>query len=100
MPDDCQRQSVSAKDWMTEAEIEGQAHPFAKQQNASAAGGGNVLLVLKQEMRSRRDPDCPASSPIRDCAGSSGAWYHVVFETYMCTPEAIRTLDTPKGTAQ
>jgi hypothetical protein len=84
---------------MTESEIEGQAHPFAKQQNASAADGGNALLVLKSLMRSRRDPDCPASSPIRDCAGSSGAWYHVVFETYMCTPEAIHTLDTPKSTA-
>jgi len=83
---------------MTESEIEGQAHPFARQQNASAVDGGNVLLVLKELMRGRRDPECPVSSPIRDCAGSSGAWYHVVFETYTCTPEAIRTLDTPKGT--
>jgi hypothetical protein len=82
---------------MTESEIAGQAHPFASQQNASAVNGGNVLVVLKGLMRSRRDPDCPASSPIRDCPGSSGEWYHVVFETYMCTPEAIRTLDTPKA---
>jgi hypothetical protein len=97
MPDGCQRLSVSAKDWITEAAIEGQATPFAKQQNASAAAGGNVLLVLKKDIRGRRDPDCPASAKIRDCAGSSGAWYNVVFESYMCTPEAIETLNTPKS---
>jgi hypothetical protein len=97
MPDGCQRLSVESKDKMTEAAIEGQATPFAKQQNASAAAGGNVLLVLKKEIRGRRDPDCPASSSIRDCAGSSGAWYSLVFESYMCTPEAIQTLNTPKS---
>ena len=67
MPDGCQRLNVVSKDKMTESAIEGQATPFAKQQNASAAAGGNVLLVLKQQIRPRRDPDCPASSSIRDC---------------------------------
>ena len=99
MPDGCQRLNVVSKDKMTEAAIEGQATPFAKQQNASAAAGGNVLLVLKEQIRPRRDPDCPASSSIRDCLGSSGAWYNVVFESYMCTPEAIQTLNTPKPAA-
>ena len=99
MPDDCRKLSESAKEWMTEADIAGQAGPFTKQLNASAAAGGNVLLVLKEQIRSRRDPDCPASSSIRDCAGSSGAWYNVVFESYMCTPEAIQTLNTPKTAA-
>jgi hypothetical protein len=99
MPDECRRLSVSAKEWMTESDIEGQATPFAKQQNASAAAGGNVLLVLREQIRGRRDPDCPASSRIRDCLGSSGVWYNVVFESYMCTPEAIQTLNTPKSAA-
>jgi len=99
MPDGCQRLNVVSKDKMTESAIEGQATPFAKQQNASAAAGGNVLLVLKQQIRPRRDPDCPASSSIRDCLGSSGAWYNIVFESYMCTPEAIQTLNTPKSAA-
>jgi hypothetical protein len=97
MPDDCRRLSVSPKEWMTESDIEGQAHPFARQQNASAVEGGNVLLVLKEQIRSRQDPECPASAPIRDCAGSSGRWYNVVFESYTCTPEAILTLNTPKS---
>jgi hypothetical protein len=99
MPDDCRRLSVSSKEWMTEADIEEQATPFARHQNASVAAGGNVLLVLKEERRGRRDPDCPASSPIRNCAGSSGAWYNVVFESYMYTDEAILTLNTPKSAA-
>lgn len=97
MPDGCQRLTVSPKGWMSERDIEGQAHPFASQQNASAVEGGNVLLVLKKQVRSRRDPECPSASPIRDCPGSSGAWYDVVFESYTCTPEAIRTLNTPKS---
>ena len=99
MPNECRKLSESAQEWMTEADIAGQAGPFTKQLNASAAAGGNVLLVLKEQIRSRRDPDCPASSAIRDCAGSSGAWYNVVFESYMCTPEAIQTLNTPKTEA-
>jgi hypothetical protein len=97
MPDGCRRLTVSPKDWMSESDIEGQAHPFARQQNASAVEGGNVLLVLREQIRSRHDPECPSASSIRDCPGSSGAWYNVVFESYMCTPEAIRTLNTPKG---
>jgi hypothetical protein len=96
MPEGCQRLTVSPKYWMSEQEMEGQAHPFAKQQNAAASGGGNVLLVLKQMVRPRLDFECPNAVPIRDCPGSSGAWFDVVIESYTCTPDAIRALNAPR----
>lgn len=76
--------------------MEGQAHPFAKQQSASAAEGGNVLLVLKKMVRPRLDFECPNAVPIGDCPGSSGAWFDVVMESYTCTPDAILVLNTAK----
>jgi hypothetical protein len=98
MPADCRRLSVTpnGKNWMSESEIEGQGHPFFRQQNASAVEGGNVLLVLKEVARPRLNPECPNQLPIRDCPGYSGAWFNVVFESYTCTPDAIRTLNTPR----
>src|SRR5262245_34649719 len=100
MPDGCRRLMTLPKDWMSELELAAKDNPFAKQQNATAAAGANVLLVLKQLGRPRRDVECPNALPILDCPGSSGAWYNVAFEGYACTPEAIRTLNTPKGTAR
>jgi hypothetical protein len=97
MPDGCRKLSESPKYWMSEQEMEGQAHPFAKQQNATAASGGNAVLALKKMVRPRLDFECPNAVPIRDCPGSSGAWFDVTFESYTCTAEALRTLDTPKG---
>jgi hypothetical protein len=75
--------------------MELQSHPFWRQQDAAGTSGANVLLVLKELARSRRDFECPSTSPIRDCPGSSGAYFNVTFEGYRCTPDAIRILNTP-----
>jgi len=96
MPDGCQRLAVSPKNWLSEFDMDGQKQPFAKQQNAAAVQGGNVLLVLKEQIRDRHFVDCSITGSINDCPGASGAWFDVVFETYTCTPEAIRVLNTPK----
>jgi hypothetical protein len=89
LPDGCQRLLVLPTDRMSEREMEGQAHPFWRQRNAAGASGANVLLVLKKPAGARNDFECPNSSPITDCLGSSGAWFTVNFEGYRCTPEAI-----------
>jgi hypothetical protein len=95
LPDGCQRVVALPGDWMSEREMEGQAHPFWRQRNAAAASGANVLLVLKEPRGARTDVECPNSSPITDCLGTSGAWFAVTFEGYMCTPQAIQILNTP-----
>jgi hypothetical protein len=77
------------------AEIEGQKDPYRAERKRAAADGANALLVLSKVVIGRRDFDCPGSSPITDCPPSSDAWLRVVFESYACTSEALRTLATP-----
>jgi hypothetical protein len=43
----------------------------------------------------RRNVDCPTALRITDCPGSSGAWLQVVFESYACTADALKTLSPP-----
>jgi len=100
MPDGCRRLSRYPKAWISESDLEGQSHPFAREQNAAAAEGGNVLVVLKKMVSPRTDPDCPNALPIRDCPGRSGARFDVVAESYVCTPDAIRTLNAAKTQAK
>jgi hypothetical protein len=96
MPDGCRKLAiVIPKNWMSEQEMEGQSDPFRKQRHATGAGGGNAVLVLKRLTAARSDFECPNAVPIRDCAPSSGAWYDVEFESYECTADALRTLNSP-----
>jgi hypothetical protein len=97
MPDGCRKLSALPDDRMTESEMEGQSDPFRKQRNAAGDAGGNVLLVLKRMVSPRRDFECPGSSPIRDCPAVSGATFAVSFESYTCTPDALKALGTPKS---
>jgi hypothetical protein len=98
LPDGCHRVTVAIPDErMSEQEIEGQADPFRRQRNATAAGGGNLLFVLKR-MSSGRGIDCPNGSRITDCAPYSGGWYAIQFESYTCTPEALKAIAAPKKT--
>src|SRR5262245_4306546 len=71
MPNGCRRLIVLPKDWMSELDLEAPVNPFAKQQNATAAAGANVLLVLKQLGRARRDFECPNAVSILNCSGSA-----------------------------
>ena len=77
---------------MTELDMEGQKDPFRPERNETAAAGGNALLVLSRMTISRRDWECPASSPITDCPPNVGAWFRVVIESYACTPDALHHL--------
>jgi hypothetical protein len=97
MPDGCNKLAVVIpENWMSESELEGQAHPFSKQQNATAGGGGNALLALKRMVRPRLDFECPNAVPIRDCPGDSGAWFAMKFESYVCSADALHTLNKSK----
>lgn len=99
MPDGCRKLAVAiAQDYLSELDMD-QDDPFRKPRNAAAAGGGNVLLVLKRLTSARRDLECPNAVPIRDCAPSSGAWYTVEFESYACSADALRALNTKKTPA-
>ena len=51
-----------------------------------------VYQALKQQTSPRTNPECPKGVPIGDCPWLSGAWYRVVFESYDCTPDALRAL--------
>lgn len=96
MPDGCGKVAVViSQNRMSELDMD-QDDPFRKQRNGAAAGGGNVLLVLKPVVSPRIDFECPNAVPIRDCAPSSGAWYTVEFESYACSAEALRTLNIRK----
>jgi len=92
MPDGCRKMATLGEDRFSEQMIEGQADPYRLQRNVVGGAGGNVLLVLMQQTSPRVDPECPKGAPIGDCPGYSGAWYKVVFESYACTPEALRLL--------
>jgi len=95
MPSGCRLVTATSPVSITEAEIESQKDPYRVQRNQASAAGANALLVLSRVQVSRRDLNCPSSSPITDCPLSSGAWYRVVFESYACTPDALKTLATP-----
>jgi hypothetical protein len=92
MPEGCHLLARRPPVSMTELDIEGQKDPFRPARNETAAAGGNALLVLSRMTISRRDRECPASSPITDCPPSIGAWFRVVIESYACTPDALHHL--------
>ena len=101
MPESCRKLVVvQPQEYMSEQEIDGQKSPFRRQRKAAAAGGGNTLLVLKRQTSARRDMECPNALSIRDCAPNSGAWYVVEFESYACSGDALRTLNTPPAKTQ
>src|SRR5262249_4726995 len=94
MPTGCTRVTVGAPGPMTELQMHGQKDPYWTERNQAGAAGANALLVLSKQTISRHDFECPGSSPITDCPPSSGAWYRVIFESYSCTADALRTLAT------
>jgi hypothetical protein len=93
MPGGCERLSATPQTVMTEEEMEGTDDPYRVERNEAGAAGANALLVLSQQVIPRRDTECSTASPITDCPGSSGAWFHVEFESYSCTPDAMQALD-------
>ena len=97
MPQDCRLLSTTQPMSMPELDLEGQKVPFRDARNAAGAAGANALLVLTRMERSRRNFECPGSSPITDCPPSFGAWFRVVVESYACTPEALRALGGATG---
>ena len=98
MPAGCRLIATTPPVSMTEQEIEGQKDPYRVQRERAAAEGANALLVLSKVEMLRRDVNCAPALPITDCPLSSGAWYRVVFESYACTPDALKTLSTPPAT--
>ncbi len=92
MPRGCQLLSAGDPVSLTELEMEGTKDPYLVRRNQAAAAGANVLLVLSRLVISRHDFECPSSSPITDCPPSSGAWFDVVFQDYLCTQDALRIL--------
>jgi hypothetical protein len=98
MPEGCVRLTTRPPLAMTELEMQGQKDPYRAERNQAGAAGANVLLVLLKQTVARHDFECPGSSPITDCPPSSGAWFRVVFESYACTPDALRVLATNLST--
>ena len=96
MPAGCRLLNTTPPVSLTELDIYGQDDPYRLQRNQSAASGANALLVLMQQISTRRDFECPAGSRITDCPGTSGGWFRVVFESYACTPDALQTLAKPR----
>ena len=95
MPPDCRLIQSSRPTDMTELDMEGQRDPYRVQRAQAAAAGANALLVLSKVIQPRRDFDCPRGLRITDCPASSGARFQVVFESYACSVDALRTLSTP-----
>jgi hypothetical protein len=80
MPEGCRLLATRPPVSMTEADIAVQKDPYRLGRNEAGAAGGNALLVR---------------SPVTDCPGYSGAWYSLVYESYVCTPDALKQLNTP-----
>jgi hypothetical protein len=97
MPEGCRKLAETHPVNITELELESDKHPYLAQQNQAAAAGANVLLVRSRELIPRRTYDCPASSRITDCPFNSGAWYRVVFESYTCSADGLRSLPPIKA---
>ena len=95
MPESCRVIATKPAVEMPELDLKGQKDPFRVERNEADAAGANVLLILSRMTISRHDTDCPAASPITDCAGSFGAWFHVVIQSYSCSPDGLRQLATP-----
>ena len=74
--------------------MEGQRDPYKAERASAAAAGANALLVLSKVI-APRNFDCPRALRITDCPGATGAWLQVVFESYACTADALKTLSTP-----
>ena len=97
MPDGCRKVATVGEDQLSEATMEGQADPYRRQRNVVGDAGGNVLLVLRHQVSPRNYAECPKGMAIGDCPGHSGAVYKVTFESYECTPEALKALAPPKN---
>ena len=95
MPQGCRAIQTTPPRTMTEVEMEGQRDPYKAERASAAAAGGNALLVLSKVIMPRRNVDCPTALRITDCPGSTGAWLQIVFESYACTADALKTLSTP-----
>jgi hypothetical protein len=98
-PTGCRRLSSSEPRFITELELEGQKDPFRVERNSTGVEGGNALLVQTRMIMGRRDPECTNSLPITDCPSSSGAWFRMVIDRYVCTDEGLQALANaqPKG---
>jgi hypothetical protein len=92
MPDGCTLVSTSKRVSLTELDMEGQKDPYRVERLAAADAGSNALLVLSKQVISRHDAECPGASRITDCPPGFGAWFDVVFESYACSPDGLRTL--------
>jgi len=95
MPAGCRLIETTRPVDMTEVEMEGQRDPYRVERKNASAAGANALLVLSKIVVPRHDFDCPRGLRITDCPASSGARLQVVFESYACSDEALRTLSTP-----
>ncbi len=92
MPLDCAEVLRSEPQQWTELDRTGSKDPYRTERAATAAAGGNVLLVLDRMLYPRTDFDCPAASPITNCPPSLGAWYEVVFVSYACSAKSLSEL--------
>jgi hypothetical protein len=95
MPQGCRAIQTTPPRTMTEVEMDGQRDPYKAERASAATAGANALLVLSKVIMPRRDFACPPPLRITDCPGSTGAWLQVVFESYACTADALKTLSTP-----
>ena len=95
MPEGCRLLATRPPVSMTEADIAVQKDPYRLARNEAGEAGANALLVRSSVTALRRTANCPVASPITDCPGSSGAWYSLVYESYACTPDALKQLNTP-----
>jgi len=95
MPEGCRLLATRPPVSMTEADIAVQKDPYRLGRNEAGAAGGNALLVRSRVTVPRRTVTCPVASPVTDCPGYSGAWYSLVYESYVCTPDALKQLNTP-----
>jgi hypothetical protein len=67
-------------------------NPYRRQREATAAKGGNALLVLSSRIVTRPGLECPPSDRSPNCLRDSQSWNRVSFESYTCSPEALATL--------
>ena len=92
MPSGCEEILRTPPQHRSELDRIGSADPYRRERAATAAAGGNVLLVLDRLIAPRTSFDCAAASPITECPPSVGAWFDVVFVSYACAAQSLSEL--------
>src|SRR5262252_614431 len=67
--------------------------PYAKERDAVAAKGGNVLVIRSKTIIHQPSQDCSPRDQSYECRQASQTWYRVSFDSYACSSDGLHNLE-------